>query len=99
MRDTDEALGRHDGEVLTRQAVILKLPSCPLKTKAISPNARRCTVGLWGVRLFKRPYIALSTQDKMKHPRHVLSQKVIAGTMYVHPPYMAPMEKSVGAGD
>jgi hypothetical protein len=43
---------------------------------------------LRGVRGFKYPYIALTSENLAKPWRHILSQKVIAGTMTVHPPYV-----------
>jgi hypothetical protein len=43
---------------------------------------------LHGVRVMKYPFLTLAAANKTKIARHVLSQKVIAGTMKVHPPYV-----------
>jgi hypothetical protein len=40
-----------------------------------------------GVRGIRYPFLALMTRRSMGPARHVLSQKVVAGTMTVHPPY------------
>ena len=44
---------------------------------------------LHGVRIMKYPFLALSSATHTKRARHILSQKVIAGTMKVHPPYVS----------
>lgn len=44
---------------------------------------------LHGVRVMKYPFMALTSASHTKRARHVLSQKVIAGTMKVHPPYVS----------
>ena len=47
---------------------------------------------LHGVRIIKFPFMALASATHTKRARHVLSQKVIAGTMKVHPPYVSDSE-------
>ncbi len=42
---------------------------------------------LQGQRTVRYPLIALTTQRSMGPTRHVLSQKVVGGTMVIHPPY------------
>ena len=44
---------------------------------------------LHGVRVMKYPFMALTSATLTKRARHILSQKVIAGTMKVHPPYVS----------
>lgn len=44
---------------------------------------------LHGVRIMKYPFMALASATHTKRARHILSQKVIAGTMKVHPPYVS----------
>ena len=44
---------------------------------------------LHGVRIMKYPFMALTSATHTKRARHILSQKVIAGTMKVHPPYVS----------
>ena len=43
---------------------------------------------LHGARIMKYPFMALASATHTKRARHILSQKVIAGTMKVHPPYV-----------
>ena len=40
-----------------------------------------------GYRAKRYPLMALNTQRSMGPYRHILSQRVVAGTMTVHPPY------------
>jgi hypothetical protein len=47
---------------------------------------------LHGVRIIKYPFMALASATLTKRARHILSQKVIAGTMKVHPPYVSDPE-------
>lgn len=42
---------------------------------------------LQGQRGVRYPLIALTTQRSMGPARHALSQKVVGGTMVIHPPY------------
>jgi len=42
---------------------------------------------LQGQRGVRFPLIALTSQRSMGPSRHVLSQKVVGGTMVIHPPY------------
>ena len=42
---------------------------------------------LQGQRGVRYPLIALTTQRSMGPTRHVLSQKVVGGTMVIHPPF------------
>ena len=44
---------------------------------------------LHGVHIMKYPFMALASATLTKRARHILSQKVIAGTMKVHPPYVS----------
>jgi hypothetical protein len=43
---------------------------------------------LQGQRGVRYPLIALTTQRSMGPFRHVLSQKVVSGTMVIHPPFV-----------
>ena len=47
---------------------------------------------LRGSRNFKFPLIALNSGSMTKRARHVLSQRVIAGTMNVQPPFVPDPE-------
>jgi hypothetical protein len=47
---------------------------------------------LHGVRTFKFPLIALNSGSMTKRARHILSQRVIAGTMNVQPPFVPDPE-------
>ena len=45
---------------------------------------------LQGQRGIRFPLIALTSQRSMGPSRHVLSQKVVGGTMVIHPPFKRP---------
>ncbi len=61
--------------------------------KWLSPDAhskkqlRKQQDVLQGQRGVRYPLIALTTQRSMGPMRHVLSQKVVGGTMVIHPPF------------
>ena len=52
------------------------------------------TTVLNGARSIRYPFLALTTRRSMGPARHVLSQKVVAGTMTVHPPYQPDQQIS-----
>jgi hypothetical protein len=77
---------------------------CVPRTATVSEHRAACRFGqvqrdrdhalahrdvLHGVRIMKYPFMALASATHTKRARHVLSQKVIAGTMKVHPPYVS----------
>ena len=49
---------------------------------------------LRGKRAIRYPLISLTTQREMGPYRHVLSQKVVAGTMAIHPPYVTQVTQT-----
>jgi hypothetical protein len=104
--DQNIDLMRHDNpdeEALLRRPVLLCVP----RTAMTSGHATACRFGrelrtrnhalahqdvLHGVRVIKFPFMALASATDTKRARHILSQKVIAGTMKVHPPYVSDSE-------
>ena len=55
-------------------------------TKTIKGLRKQSDV-LQGQRGIRYPLIALTSQRSMGPSRHILSQKVVGGTMVIHPPF------------
>ena len=59
------------------------------KRSAINPQTSSF---LHGYRIKRYPLLALTTQRSMGPSRHILSQRVVAGTMTVSPPLTPPKQ-------
>jgi len=69
---------------------VLGLPTVlASKRSAINPQTNSF---LHGYRVKRYPLMALTTQRSMGPSRHILSQRVVAGTMTVSPPLTPPKQ-------